>query len=155
MRMPSEPVKLMPTIVRSFSVPATQILHSIFAPGELVGTVSLYPSQLMARPGMNVNAIGAAPRNGRGAKNSVRLSRLTFRSVAAFPKVPKANANREVRKGFKQSNVELIRANDGAARAPHEACLRRASDLSKGYAYILTRSPLCGMSRKVSRSRNT
>jgi len=25
-------------------------------------------------------------------------------------------------------NVEVIRANDGAARAPHEACLRQAPD---------------------------
>jgi hypothetical protein len=27
-----------------------------------------------------------------------------------------------------QCNVEMIRANDGAPRAPHEACLRRAPD---------------------------
>ena len=27
-----------------------------------------------------------------------------------------------------QPNVELIRANDGAARAPHETCLRQAPD---------------------------
>ena len=26
------------------------------------------------------------------------------------------------------ANVEVIRANNGAARAPHETCLRRASD---------------------------
>jgi hypothetical protein len=30
--------------------------------------------------------------------------------------------------GLVWPNVEFIRANDGAARAPHETCLRRASD---------------------------
>ena len=30
------------------------------------------------------------------------------------------------------SNVEVIRANDGTARAPHETCLRKESDTTIG-----------------------
>jgi hypothetical protein len=33
-----------------------------------------------------------------------------------------------------QANVEVIRATDGAARAPHETCLRKAPDPLIGYA---------------------
>lgn len=31
-----------------------------------------------------------------------------------------------------QPNVEVIRTNNGAARAPHETCLRRVSDTTIG-----------------------
>jgi hypothetical protein len=31
------------------------------------------------------------------------------------------------------TNVEMIRANDGAARVPHETCLRKAPDPMNGY----------------------
>jgi len=35
------------------------------------------------------------------------------------------------------ANVEMIRANDGAARAPQETCLRKAPDPMIGSAYVL------------------
>jgi hypothetical protein len=35
--------------------------------------------------------------------------------------------------GFKVQNVEIIRDDEGAARASHETCLRKAPDTMIGY----------------------
>jgi hypothetical protein len=40
-------------------------------------------------------------------------------------------------------NVELIRVNDGASRALHEACLRKTSDPVIGYAGSFSRRNIC------------
>jgi hypothetical protein len=127
-RTPREPEKLTPTIVRSLSVPAIQTSHSILSFAELTGMSSLYPSQLIARPALNVNAYGFAPLAGSGIENSFLLSSRTSRSVAALPKLVNAKARSKVRMVFKLSNVELIRVKDGATLAPPEACLTPTSD---------------------------
>jgi hypothetical protein len=75
-----------------------------------------------------VNAYGFAPLAGSGIENSFRLSSRTSRSVAALAKLVNAKTRKEIRSVFKLSNVEVIRVNDGAARASHETCLRQTSD---------------------------
>jgi hypothetical protein len=61
MSTPAELMKLMPTIVRPFSVPANQISHLMVSLGELIGVPSRYPSQRIALPALNVNEYGFAP----------------------------------------------------------------------------------------------
>jgi len=138
-RMPREPEKLTPTIVRSLSVPAIQTSHSISSFTELTGMSSLYPSQLIARPALNVNAYGFAPLAGSGIENSFRLSSRTSKSVAALLKLVNAKTRREVSIVFKLSNVELIRVKDGATGAPHQACLTQTPDPLIGSTHL--RSP--------------